>query len=510
MTLSTTTNRIDYAGDGATTAFTIPFPFLSDADISVIHRDGSGSETQWVLGTEYSVAGAGEDAGTLNVSTSPVDHTPTAGETLVIRRVVSETQPTLYPAGGSFPAAAHEQSLDRLTMIAQQHSEALAHRLAFPILEGASISSELPAALLRAGKYLGFDNDGAPITLDPPAGTTSLSSFGSSLVMASDAGAVRTLLDITPRNQLVNGDFQVWQRGTSKTINSAEYVADRWRCDVGDGGTPGATIRRGIFAPGQNDVPNALNFLDWEQTAAAVTTGPALQQRVPYVGRFAGRHVTVSLWCRVAAGAVSSVNVRALQDFGTGGAPSADVEVVLGSFNPTSQWQRFAITGNIPGVDGKTIGTNENDFSQISLSLPTASTFRLEFAQIQLEFGDGALAFEERSFESQKSDCEFFYQRWDGDGVRIGTGAASTTTDALVGLPMHRAMYRTPALEYSDVLDLRALSTGVAVSSIGETAISRTAAAATFTAAAPSWAAGWAVELFINGATGFVALNAEI
>lgn len=134
MTLSTTANKVSYAGDGTTTSFAIPFLFLENAHIEAILRRADGVETVWVLNTEYTLTGAAAaDGGTLTVDTSPTDYTPASGETLVIRRVVPETQETDYPEGGAFPATAHEQALDKLTMLVQQHSEEIARAPVLPV-----------------------------------------------------------------------------------------------------------------------------------------------------------------------------------------------------------------------------------------------------------------------------------------------------------------------------------------------------------------------------------------
>lgn len=134
MTLSTTANKVSYTGDGTTVSFAIPFLFLENAHIEATLRDVAGAETTWVLNTEFTLTGAGAaSGGTLSVSTSPADYTPASGEALVIRRVVPETQETDYPEGGAFPAAAHEQALDKLTMLVQQHSEEIARAPALPV-----------------------------------------------------------------------------------------------------------------------------------------------------------------------------------------------------------------------------------------------------------------------------------------------------------------------------------------------------------------------------------------
>lgn len=134
MTLSTTASKASYAGDGLTVAFAVPFLFLEDSHIEAVLRDPVGAETIWTLNTEYTLSGAGNSAGgTLSVITSPTDHTPAAGEALILRRVVPETQETDYPEGGAFPAAAHEQALDKLTMLVQQHSEEIDRSLQLPV-----------------------------------------------------------------------------------------------------------------------------------------------------------------------------------------------------------------------------------------------------------------------------------------------------------------------------------------------------------------------------------------
>jgi hypothetical protein len=134
MTISTTANKVSYAGDGTTLSFAIPFLFLENAHIGVVLRDVAGLETAWALNTQFTLTGAGlATGGTLDVAVNPTDYTPANGETLVIRRVVPETQETDYPEGGAFPASAHEQALDKLTMLVQQHSEEIARAPSLPV-----------------------------------------------------------------------------------------------------------------------------------------------------------------------------------------------------------------------------------------------------------------------------------------------------------------------------------------------------------------------------------------
>ncbi len=63
MTLTTTTNRVSYAGDGVETEFAISFQFFDNADIEVMLRDAGGNATLWLDNTHYSWSGAGNPAG---------------------------------------------------------------------------------------------------------------------------------------------------------------------------------------------------------------------------------------------------------------------------------------------------------------------------------------------------------------------------------------------------------------------------------------------------------------
>lgn len=121
MTISTTASRISYNGNGSTTAFSFPYRFLTNADLTVIKVAADGTETTLTLNTNYTVTGADDDAGgTVTVSVAPL-----SGQRLVIYRSVSITQEVDYITGDAFPAETHERALDRLTMVAQQHQDAI-------------------------------------------------------------------------------------------------------------------------------------------------------------------------------------------------------------------------------------------------------------------------------------------------------------------------------------------------------------------------------------------------
>ena len=121
MTVSTTSARVAYAGNGSTTAFTVPWLFLSNADLQVRKRSSSGTESTLAVGTDYTVAGALSPSGGTVTLLAP----PATGETVVIIRDPIIIQSTDYLPNDPFPAESHERALDLLTMIAQRLDDRL-------------------------------------------------------------------------------------------------------------------------------------------------------------------------------------------------------------------------------------------------------------------------------------------------------------------------------------------------------------------------------------------------
>ncbi len=202
MTIASTTSKLLYNGDGATTVFAISFVFWQAGDIRVIHRDANGAETLWVEGTHYTIAGGAGDTGTLTVITTPTDHTPAAGEKLLIKSAIAELQPAALPLGGAFPSTTVERMADIATRLVQQNSEKHERTIRVPEADPAAPLVELPPRAARAGKMIGFDSAGQLTALEPTDGsaaavtaagsTTSrlLAEHFSDLINVRDYGAV--------------------------------------------------------------------------------------------------------------------------------------------------------------------------------------------------------------------------------------------------------------------------------------------------------------------------------
>lgn len=156
MTVSSTTSKVSYSGNGSTLAFSVTFYFLASAHLKVVVRSSNGTETVKTLGTHYTVTGAGDPAGgTVTMLTAPA-----SGETLVISRNVPLTQVTDYQANDPFPAETHEQALDKLTQITQQVQEELTRAIKLSVSNTMTSTEFTVGASTRANKVLGFDSAG--------------------------------------------------------------------------------------------------------------------------------------------------------------------------------------------------------------------------------------------------------------------------------------------------------------------------------------------------------------
>jgi hypothetical protein len=105
-----------YNGDGTTTGFSFPYLTLENAHAIVVLIDSNDTPTTQVLDTDYTVTGAGDEAGiTVTMTTAPA-----SGEQLVIWRDTPLTQGTDYVTGDAFPAETHEAALDKVVLMIQE------------------------------------------------------------------------------------------------------------------------------------------------------------------------------------------------------------------------------------------------------------------------------------------------------------------------------------------------------------------------------------------------------
>jgi len=195
MTVSSTTTKNSYSGDGSTTTFAYAFKIFADADLTVILRSAAGTETVQTLTTNYTVTNAGNaNGGNVEFVTAPA-----SGVTVVIRRNMAQTQSTDYTANDPFPAESHEDALDRLTFIAQQQQEELDRSIKLSRTNTMTSTEFTVGATDRANKILAFDGNGE-LSVTQELGTYR----GTDATTTTEAYVVRDIVKSTTSGELNN------------------------------------------------------------------------------------------------------------------------------------------------------------------------------------------------------------------------------------------------------------------------------------------------------------------
>jgi hypothetical protein len=258
------------------------------------------------------------------------------------------------------------------------------------------------------------------------------------------------------KNAIINGDFGIWQRGTSfSNPASAAYTADRWIV-VYDGTGATRTISQQTFTPGSAPVAGyeGATFLRYAQTVAGTgNTANSIAQRIEDVRAFAGQTVTLSFWAK--ADAARTVTSYAIQNFGSGG--SGDVTTTFAAHSVTTGWTRFTATVAIPSISGKTIGTGSYLSIYYAIGVSPA-TYSFDIWGVQVEAASTASNFQTATGTKQGelAACQRYYTRlnWRGAGsVCFGMGFVGTTTIAQMYIPLPVSMRSTGYLtiDYSGV-----------------------------------------------------------
>jgi hypothetical protein len=216
------------------------------------------------------------------------------------------------------------------------------------------------------------------------------------------------------RNAIINGNFDIWQRGTSSTSTTSGIIptADRWRAVTASGSGRAVTYSQQLFANGQTDVPgNPKYFFRWDETTAGSSyTIKRLAQRIESVATFSGEQVTLSFYAK-ASSTITLPSLVIAQDFGSGGSPSAAaLTTVTSNVSVGTSWVHYSYTITVPSISGKTLGTDGNDCLEIRINLPFSGTFTFDIAQVQIEPGPVATTFERRPIATELALCQRYYE----------------------------------------------------------------------------------------------------
>ena len=231
------------------------------------------------------------------------------------------------------------------------------------------------------------------------------------------------------RNAIINGKFDIWQRGTSfSNPSSNAYLADRF-VTAFDGTGATRTISQQAFTAGAAPVTGyeSQYFLRYNVSAAGTgNTFNLLVQRMEDVRTFANQTITISAWIK--ADSARSVTVQLLQNFGSGG--SSEVRTSIGTASVTTSWTRFTFSTTVASVTGKTIGTSS--FLGLEFHNPSNATFTVDFWGVQVEPGSVATPFEQRPIGTEIALCQRYYEK--SYNLETAPGTATNTGATFVYL----------------------------------------------------------------------------
>ena len=158
MTISTTTIKNSYSGDGSATTFNYTFKITDQDDIDVIIRSSDGTETTKTISTHYTVSGVGNASGGSVVFTT--GNVPANGETVVLRRDTPQTQGVDLIENDPLPANTLEDALDKATSISQELQEQVDRSLKISRTNTMTSTEFTTSSTDRANKVLSFDSSG--------------------------------------------------------------------------------------------------------------------------------------------------------------------------------------------------------------------------------------------------------------------------------------------------------------------------------------------------------------
>jgi hypothetical protein len=245
------------------------------------------------------------------------------------------------------------------------------------------------------------------------------------------------------KNKIINGDFGVWQRGTSTTLtnNVHGFGADRFRAYL-TFSAGSASFSRQTFATGAAPVAGYESSFFGRVTCGSTSTYAEISQKIEDVRTLAGQTATLSFWAKASTSLVFTPYL--IQQFGSGG--SGDVAIAGSNVTLTTSWTRYTVPLTIPSISGKTIGTGSCLLALIAYVSGTLNSATIDTWGWQVEAGSTATAFQTATgtIQGELAACQRYFQLITNGGQSSG-GFYFTTAAALnSSFPVQMRVSPTP------------------------------------------------------------------
>ena len=261
-------------------------------------------------------------------------------------------------------------------------------------------------------------------------------------------GYTPTVSNMAGRNRIINGNFEIWQRGnTSRTFAvSGNYSSDRW---CRSGYQDAAHERVAISSPVAGMTSRyALRSSTVTTAEAAGGSRMDVSQKIESVNCYdlAGQYVTFSFWIRFSSATISSSTTAfgnfqsriqyntSTTDLGVFG-DLGDGTICSTSFAngslPTT-WTKVFKTALVPaGTKNLSVRFQSDNLGNTA----SAGSEWFEIAEVQIEAGSVATPFENVDYGEMLRRCQRYYYRIDSIGGNkraiIGIAYSSTELECL-------------------------------------------------------------------------------
>jgi hypothetical protein len=241
--------------------------------------------------------------------------------------------------------------------------------------------------------------------------------------------------EFTIKNQLTNGNFDVWQRGTSFTSKVSSHLADRWCFNTSRpaayGGGGKKNVTQVAFSKGQTEVPgNPTYYLNLDLTFGTLFAPDfhALENKIEGQTKFVGETVTIDGYVRLNIGTGVTLTPYIKRSIADGTSYTIE-EFSTPIIGTSSNWTYFNVNHLSSG--GTHAGATGDGYVAIGFKTNTgtsATSANWDFSNIRVFSSQGgtlsaAPYFEETDPKVELQKCSRYYQRtYDLD---VTTGSAT-------------------------------------------------------------------------------------
>ena len=274
--------------------------------------------------------------------------------------------------------------------------------------------------------------------LDKPSGVK-----GNEILKSETSQEVRNLIGAGRKNYIINGDFQISQRGdytSATTVSNQAYYLDRWTVDVAG---VGATIQQKVNQSVGNSSGNYYKNTVKVAATSSATGYLQLRQKMELHKSLFGKTVTVSAWVKSNH---SNVRLRTEGGHVTGNWDS------LQTHSGNGQWEKLSMTIPLKSspshlvfgilIWGSTGGPSANH-AQGAIS----NGDYYEFTDFQVEIGENATDFEHRTIGEELALCQrYFYINGGSEHKIISQAFSPHTTEIAIAWPHPTEMRASPTI----------------------------------------------------------------